>query len=48
MSKMANFRFLWYTHTDSFSLDIYYRFYNTCKEQLKGDFRLKDGFQGIF
>jgi len=42
MNKITNFRFVWYNRTDFFS------YYNTCKEPLMGDFRLKDAFQGGF
>jgi len=43
MNKMENFSFVWYTHTDSFSLNTYKGTYTPYKEPLKVDFRLKDG-----
>jgi len=48
MIKMANFSFVWYSHTVYFPLDNYLGAYTPCKEPLEGDFRLKDAFQGGF
>ena len=42
--KMANFSFGWNTHTASFYLILTRGPYSHCKEELQGDFKLKDAF----